>query len=258
MGREGPSLGKLEVENGNIQLALRRDPRVKLAQRAGGGVAGIGKGLLPVLLALGIERGKDLFRHVDLAAHDEARQLLRQHHGNGLDRAQILRHVLAHAPIAARGAADEHAVAVLERDGQTVHLRLHAVFDVLELLAHLLIEVHDLGVGEGVLQALERDGVRHRLELRQRHAAHALRGRVWRDLLGVLLLQICQLALEHIVFIVADARLVEHIVAVRVCVERVAQLLYAFLVVHGVLPFYPALFIMKSSAVEDISSRVSK
>ena len=162
------------------------------------------------------------------------------------------------APVAARGAADEHAVAVLERDGQTVHLRLHAVFDVLELLAHLLVEVHDLGVGEGVLQALERDGVHHRLELRQRHAAHALRGRVRRDLLGVLLLQIGQLALEHIVFIVADARLVEHIVAVRVCVERVAQLLYAFLVVHGVLPFYPALFIMKSSAVEDISSRVSK
>ena len=57
MGRESPSLGKLEVENGNIQPALRRDPRVKLAQRAGGGVAGIGKGLLPVLLALGVERG---------------------------------------------------------------------------------------------------------------------------------------------------------------------------------------------------------
>ena len=57
MGRESPSLGELEVENGNIQPALRRDPRVKLAQRAGGGVAGIGKGLLPVLLALGVERG---------------------------------------------------------------------------------------------------------------------------------------------------------------------------------------------------------
>ena len=51
VGRESPSLGELEVENGNIQPALRRDPRVKLAQRAGGGVAGIGKGLLPVLLA---------------------------------------------------------------------------------------------------------------------------------------------------------------------------------------------------------------
>ena len=49
MGREGPSLGELEVENGNIQPALRRDPRVKLAQRAGGGVAGIGKAGVPNL-----------------------------------------------------------------------------------------------------------------------------------------------------------------------------------------------------------------
>ena len=151
MRREGAALGKLEVKDGDVQPALRRDLRVELAERAGGGVAGIGEGLLAVFLALGVERGKDLLGHVDLAAHDQARQLLRQRHGNGLDRAQIFRHVLAHAAVAARRAADEHAVAVLERDGQAVHLRLHAVLDVVELLAHLLVEVHDLGVGEGVL-----------------------------------------------------------------------------------------------------------
>ena len=118
---------KLEVEDDNIQLACRRDLRVLLAHGARCRVAGIGQQRLLKQLALGIERRKHLVRHIDLAAHDElcgrAVELERQI----AQRAEVFRHVLAGNAVAARGAADEHAVFILERHGQAVDLRLNRI-----------------------------------------------------------------------------------------------------------------------------------
>ena len=114
--------------------------------------------------------------------------LLYTSHGDGADRAQILRHVLADAAVAARRAADEHAVAVFERDAQPVDLRLDAVFRVRERSGHALEEFLHLATVEHILQALERHRVLHRCKLRQRRAAHALRGGIGCDLLRVCLL----------------------------------------------------------------------
>ena len=118
---------KLEVEDDDIQLACRRDLRVLLAHGARCRVAGIGQQRLLKQLALGIERRKHLVRHIDLAAHDElcgrAVELERQI----AQRAEVFRHVLAGDAVAARGAADEHAVFILERHGQAVDLRLNRI-----------------------------------------------------------------------------------------------------------------------------------
>ena len=70
--------------------------------------------------------------HVHLAPDDEPGQLLRQGHGDGADGSQVLRHVLPDAAVASGGATDEHAVPILQRHGQAVHLRLHAVFGIRE------------------------------------------------------------------------------------------------------------------------------
>ena len=118
---------KLEVEDDNIQLARRRDLRVLLAHGARRRVAGIGQQRLLKQLALGIERCKYFMRHIDLAAHDElcgrAVELERQI----AQGTEVFRHVLAGDAVAARGAADEHAVFILERHGQAVDLRLDRI-----------------------------------------------------------------------------------------------------------------------------------
>ena len=60
------------VEHG-ADRALRDEARVELFERAGGGVAGVGKGLLAGGGELGVQRLEILRRHVGLAAHFEQR-----------------------------------------------------------------------------------------------------------------------------------------------------------------------------------------
>ena len=62
------------------------------------------------------------------------------------------------------------------------------------------------------------------LQAANRLAAHALRGRVRRAQLGMLALELAQLVEQAVVLVVADDRVVEHVVAVRVVLELLAQL----------------------------------
>ena len=234
VGRECAPLGELKVKDCDVEPPLRGDLRVELAQRARRRVARVGHEGLSLQLTPGIDLLKDAARHIHLAPHDQARELFRQCHGDGADRAQILRHVLADTAVAARRAADEHAVAVFERDAQPVDLRLDAVFRVRERSGHALEEFLHLATVEHILQALERHRVLHRCKLRQRRAAHALRGGIGCDLLRVLALKILEPAQHVVVFIVGNLRIIQHIVAVAVRVERLAQLLHFFPIVHSV------------------------
>ena len=231
VGAECPPLRQLQIEHRDIQPPLGGNLGIQLPQGAGGGVAGIGHQRLALDLPPGVDLLEHAARHVHLAPDDEPRQLLRQRHGDGADGAEILRHVLPHPSIAPGGAPDEHAVPVFQRHGQAVHLGLHAVGRVLQ--RYLLQKAADLIVVEHVLQALQRHGVCHLLELRQRLVAHPLGGGIRGDLLRVLRLQLLQPPQQVVVFVVRHGRRVQHIVEVSVLRQRAAQLLYLLAIVHN-------------------------
>ena len=122
-----PSLGQLQIEDGDIQPPLGGDLGIQLPQRARSGVAGIGHQGRALDLPSGVDLLEHAAGHIDLAPDNEMGQLLRQRHGDGADGGQVLCHVLPHSAVAAGRATDEHTVPVLQRHGQAVHLGLHAV-----------------------------------------------------------------------------------------------------------------------------------
>ena len=149
VGGERAALRQLEVEHSDVQPPLGGDLGVKLAERAGGGVAGVGHEGLALDLTAGVDLLEHAAGHVNLAPDDKTGQLLRQRHGDGADGAEVLRHVLAHLSVAPGRTTDEHAVTVLQRHGQAVNLGLDAVYRALQ--RHFLQKAADLIVVEYVL-----------------------------------------------------------------------------------------------------------
>ena len=88
-------------------------------------------------------------------------------------------------------------------------------------------------MAEHILQALQRHLVGIGLESLQDLSPHPLGGGIRRDLLRVLGFQLLQLPVEHVVFIIAHSRCVQHIVAIAVFIQDTAQLLYSLTVIHG-------------------------
>ena len=150
--------------------------------------------------------------------------------------AEVFRHVLPHPPVAPGGALYENAVPVLQGHAQPVHFGLHAVGGSFQDLVHPLGEFLHLLGGEHVLEALQGHGVLHLLEALQGRAAHPLGGRVRRDLLRVLRLQLLQAAEEPVVLVVLHGRIVQHVVAVARLIEGVPQGFHFAFVVHGWSP----------------------
>ena len=157
------AVAELNVENNDVEFARGGNFAVHLAQRAGGGVAGVGKELFARDLALRVELGESLVRHIDLAAHDEAAgrvwQLLRQR----ADGFEVFGHVFAGDAVAARRAASEFPVEVFHRNGESVDLRLDGPDG---FFAQRLVRVREKGVelvkGKDVPKTLQRHGVGHR------------------------------------------------------------------------------------------------
>ena len=174
MGGKGLSLRQLQIKYGDVQPPLGGNAGIFLPQGAGGGVAGIGH----ELLALNLQGGVDLLEHraghVDLAPDDEAGQLVRQRLGQGGDGADVLRHVLPHPAVASGGAAVEHAVAVLHRHAETVHLGLHAVAGAGQFPGHTVQKVPHFTLVEHVLQALQGHGMGHLGKVVQQPVTHPL------------------------------------------------------------------------------------
>ena len=224
----------LEVEDDDVELARRRDLRILLAHRARRGVARVCQQRLLKQLALGIELRKHVVRHIDLAAHDElcgrAVELERQ----VSQRAEVFRHVLAGDPVAARGAAHEHTVFILERHGQTVDLRLDRVIMRLrERGVHARAKRAQLIEREHVLQALERHLMVYLREGVERVAADVLRRRIGRGVLRVRLLELLQSAQERVIFKVADLGRVLHIVEKVCMLQPAAQRQDFFMYIHS-------------------------
>ena len=210
--------------------------RVELADRAGGGVARVGKGRLARLGAAFVQRLEVGDRQVDLAAHFDQRRGILDAQRDRADRAQVLGDVLADPAVAAGCAADEHAVLVGERDRQAVDLRLARVAELggadvepLEVVADAGLPGAQLLLVAGVGEGEHRLGVLDLLEAVEGRRADALGGGVGGAQLGVVGLDRAQLVEQRVVFVVVDRRVVEDVVAAVVFRQLAPQLCGALL-----------------------------
>jgi hypothetical protein len=236
--RNSPAAHLTDAVGEELQRPLRRDRRVVLAHRAGGGIARVDEGLL-VLRALGdqlalalVQRIEVVAPDVDLATHlEHRRRRAAQAQRDLLDRSDVLRDVLAGLAVAARRGLHEHAIFVAQVDCEAVELQLGGVFDrrialcQRQLAPHPRVERHRaarLGVGLGA-DRQHRHRVAHRHEAVEHAADDPLGGRVGGQQLGVRRLDRLQLLEQAVVFGVGDRRVVEHVVAVGMLLQQLAQ-----------------------------------
>ncbi len=214
MALKAHALGQLNVENIDIQATLRGNLRVKLPQRTGGGVSGVGKQGLSLFLLPGVQLFEALFRHKYLAADNEPGGGVFQRHGNGTDGFQIFCHVLAHIPVPPGGAPDKDAVHIFQGHGQSVDLWLHGKPDIRLGGADLSQKLIEFFHAEHVLKAHEGHRMGHLLKLAQGLASHPLGGRIGSGQLRMRIFQILQLPQEVVIFKILHLRIVQDIVVV--------------------------------------------
>ena len=206
------------------------DPRVLLAQRPGGGVAGVGEDGLARLGHRDVEPLERLDRQEHLAAHLDQRgdrevvargQPVRDR-VDGLD---VGRDVLAGPAVAPGQGTDQATVLVEQVDRQAVHLELAQQGRVRDAVAREPgVPGGELVVGEGVVEALHPAEVVDGGELRRDRAADLLRRRVRRAELGVVLLEGLELAQADVEVGVGEGRRVEDVVAPAGVLDLLAQL----------------------------------
>ena len=217
------------------EIAARRDLGVLLAQAAGGGVARVGEGVATLGIGLFIQTNKAALRHIDLAAYLDgtlavgahmSERRLGQVHGHILDGTDVERHVLARGAIAARGRAHEGAVLVGKRHAQTVDLKLAGIGDAAgteRILGALEPRVEFVQI-HGIIHGIHARHMRDRRKLLAHVAAHALGIAVGRHQVGVGRLDFLQLNEHFVEGGVRDLGRIEHVVAIGVVIELVAQL----------------------------------
>ena len=151
---------------------------------------------------------------------------LGQVHGHILDGAHVERHILARCAVTARGGAHKGAVLVGKRHAQTVDLKLAGIGDAAgteHILGTLepcveLVQVH------GIVHGIHACHVRDRRKLLAHVATYALSIAVGRHQVGVGRLDFLQLNEHFVEGGIRDLGCIEHVVAVRVVIELVAQL----------------------------------
>ena len=147
-------------------------------------------------------------------------------HGHVLDGAHVERHILARGAVAARSRAHEGAVLVGKCHAQAVDLELTGIGDAAgteRILGALepcvkLVQIH------GVVHGIHARHVRDRRKLLAHVAAHALGIAVGRHQIGIGCLDFLQLNEHFVEGSVRDLGRIEHVVAVGMVVELVAQL----------------------------------
>ena len=206
-----------------------------MAQAAGGGVARVGEGVAALGIGLFIQANKAALRHVDLTAHFDGtlavgahvgERCLGQMHGHILDGADIERHILARGAIATCGCAYEGAVLVGKGHAQTVDLKLAGIGDAAgtkRILGALepcveFVQIH------GIVHGIHARHMRDRRKLLAHVPAHALSVAVGRYQIGVGRLDFLQLNEHFVKGGVRDLGRIEHVVAIGVVIELVAQL----------------------------------
>ena len=128
-----PVIDTLHIENEHFQVPLLCDSRVRLTQRTGSAVTGIGEQLLPCCFLLGVGCFKVLFAHVALAAQfdfpDTVRHLDIDRDAKNLD---IVGNIFTDMSVAASGRLYEPQfsvrtgrLSVHQRQAQTVNFALN-------------------------------------------------------------------------------------------------------------------------------------
>ena len=147
-------------------------------------------------------------------------------HGHILDGTDVKRHVLARGAITTCGRTYEGAVLVGKGHAQAVDLELAGIGDVTgteRILGALepcveLVQIH------GIVHGIHARHVRDRRKLLAHVAAHALGVAVGRYQIGVGRLDLLQLNEHFVKGGVRDLGRIEHVVAIGVVIELVAQL----------------------------------
>ncbi len=171
-------------------------------------------------------------RHEHLAANFEIGgdagflQFLRRndkrHRAHG---AHVGRNVFSGRAVAARDAAHQLAAFITQRQRHAVELEFADVLNVgapAEFL-HPPLPIAQLFFAVSVVERQHRRGMRDFDESLARLAADALRRRIGRDQLGMRGLELFQLVHQTIEFGVADFGIVEHVIAVLVMPNLLAQ-----------------------------------
>ena len=233
MGRRGQVRGVPEdhlIREG-AQAALRDGLSVERAQRAGGGVARVGKRRLARRFALLVHFRERRARQVHLAAnlHPLRRGRHRQPFRDAVNDGHVGRHVFAGDAVAAGDAAREPPALVGEREADAVDLQLGDVGErgldrPVETAADAAVKVAQLGLVVGVLEAEHRDEMIDFREALRRPSADADGRRVRIGQLGMRALQVLELAHEGVVLRVGDLRRGVDVVALVVVPEEAAKL----------------------------------
>ena len=141
-----------------------------------------------------------------------------QGQGHGADGAHVGSHFVPAHTVAARHPAQEPSLLVVQRHREAVDLQLRHVGDFAN--AHLAedprLELAQLFLAVGVVEAEHGHAVGEGRELLGRLLADPLRGAVGRDQVGVLVLQVLQLPLEAVVLRVRDLGRAAHVVELLV------------------------------------------
>ena len=123
------SRGRPHLVGPHRQRTFGHQRGIELAHRAGGRVARVHEGGQALFGATLVDGREIVQRHIHLAAHLQQRRRVLDVQRDRADRAQVVRHVLPHLPVAAGGTALEHAVAIEQAHRQAVHLRLDHVLE---------------------------------------------------------------------------------------------------------------------------------
>ena len=169
-----------------------------------------------------------MFVHVNFAAHfQKFRRSAAQSLGHRTDRSDILGDIVAHRSVAARCCLTQPAVFVNERNRNAVHFWLdhHRDFFVRQQALDPGVKIFHFLFRVGVVEAEHRDEMRHLLKRFKRFSADTLSGRIRRDQIGKLRLQIDEFLVEAVVFAVADDWRSFFVVEPVVLADFVSQLL---------------------------------
>ena len=217
------------------QVAACRDLGILLAQGSCSSVARVGEGVATLGIGLFIQTHKAALGHIDLATYFDGtlavgahvgERRLGQVHGHILDGTHVERHVLARGAVAACGRAHKGAVLVGKRHAQAVDLELAGIGDATgaeRILGALEPRVKFVQI-HGIVHGIHACHVRDRRKLLAHVAAHALGIAVGRHQVGIGRLDLLQFNEHFVEGGVRDLGRVEHVVAIGVVVELMAQL----------------------------------
>ena len=211
---------------------MRGDAGFELADRAGGGVARVGEYCQSLLLALVVHflkaaMGISISPRTSKVGGNPGFLQLVQRNGkrDGAHRAHIQGDVFADGAVAARDAADQLAILVVQGQRHAVELQFANVVDVVAAAQFVdaAFPVAQFVLAVGVVERQHGRGVRRFEESFARLAADALGGRIGSDQFGMFGFELLQLDHELVELGVCDFGGVEDVVEIFVVADFFPQ-----------------------------------